>query len=167
MPFSKTPQAIETQIAKKVIQRIVEVPKFKTVEVQRAKIVEKNIEVKVPVFVDYNVPRPVFKDRIITVTDVKVNKIEQEVIVPIFREKVVEVPRYIEKVIEVPKFVEKLVPVERLKIVEKVRIVEVPYEVKVPKIVEQEVIVNRPKFRERIVDVIKPKYKCQKCGHEV
>ncbi|GAF92582.1 unnamed protein product, partial [marine sediment metagenome] len=37
----------------------------------------------------------------------------------------------------------------------------------VPVLKEKDVVIERPKFIEKIVEIIKPKYVCQKCGHEV
>ena len=72
-----------------------------------------------------------------------------ERLVTITRE--VPVPKEVEYIVRVPKIVYE----------------EVVKEIIVPVIKEQELIISRPKFVEKIVEVIKPKYVCQKCGHEV
>jgi hypothetical protein len=59
--------------------------------------------------------------------------------------------KHIEEVVRVPKIVYD----------------EEHREIIVPVLKEKDVIVNRPKFVDKVVDVIKPKYKCQECGHEV
>ena len=157
----------EVNTTRKVIERIVEIPQFKDVEVLRPVLVDKIVEVLVPVFKDYNVDKPVFVEKIIEVQKVKVSEVEVTVNRPVFKEKVIELPVYKEIIIEKPviREVEKIIKVERVEIVPKFK--EIVKEVNVPRIIYKDQVVNRPIFRERIVDVIKPCYKCQNCGHEV
>ena len=119
-----------------------------------------------------------------TVTIIK-KVIEQ----PTFVEKIVEVPKYVTKEVEIikPNIVEQKVtsakivetivnvtkPVMKVKEIEQVvRVPKVVYEeehreILVPVLKDKDVIVNRPKFVEKVVEVIKPKYLCQNCNHEV
>ncbi len=71
------------------------------------------------------------------------------------------------KIVEIPKYIEKIIYTERVEIVPKVIVKELEQE-RVKWIdVEKEHVIDRPKFREKVVDVIKPHYKCQKCNFEV
>jgi len=112
------------------------------VEIEKTKQVIEYV-VEVPVYKDVIVDRPVWVDKII----------QMPVFVPY------EVPRatFVDKEVSVPVFKHVEVPVEK--------IVEVQKEVVVFK--EREVTIERPQFRDRIVDVIKPHYTCQACGHSV
>jgi hypothetical protein len=73
----------------------------------------------------------------------------------------------VEKIVYVTKEVPKLKEVEYVVRVPKILYKEEIKEIIVPVLKEKDIIVQRPKFVEKIVEVIKPKYLCQNCGHEV
>ena len=105
----------------------------------------------------------------VDVTNAKVVTREVIVEVPKFVEKIIEVIKIVEvpKEVEVPEFVTKIIEVDEVKIVPKVIVKEIEQE-RVKWIdVEREHIVEKAIFRDRIVDVIKPRYACQSCGAEV
>ena len=153
--------------------------------VKDIRVISKTIDVLVPKFIEKIVELPVFIQKEIVVTDVKVEvkTITNEKIVfvdkplvverPVFKDVEVECVRVkyidkeiinpilvsVEKVVEVPKFVEKVV------------VVEVPVEVRVYKMVEE--IVKVPKIQyvptvvERIVWKDVYREKCENCKKEI
>lgn len=154
-------------------------------------IVHKQIEkvVEVPKFVDVIIERPIYKDKIIEIPVFREVEVVVEKVVIKEVEKLVEVPKYVTKEVTdvkiktVPitvndvKIVENIVPVSRPEIKVKhieevVRVPKIVYdevhkEIIVPVLKEKDIIISRPKFVDKEVTVIKPKYVCQKCGHEV
>lgn len=168
MALARGPQdTIETKITHKTIEKVVEVPKF----------VEKIVEV------------PVYREKIIEVPVIReVEKIVEKIVI---REviKVVEVPKFVTREVTDIKITTVPVTVKDVKIVEHVmnvskpelkikhieEVVRVPKivydeirkEIIVPVLVEKDMPISKPRFVEKIVEVIKPKYVCQKCGHEV
>lgn len=168
MALARGPQdTIETKITHKIIEKVVEVPKF----------VEKIVEV------------PVYREKIIEIPVIR--EVEKIVEVVVIKEviKLVEVPKYVTKeVIDVKittqpllvrdvKVVEQIMHVSKpeikIKYIEEVvRVPKVVYdeirkEIIVPVLVEKDVPISKPRFIEKTIEVIKPKYVCQKCGHEV
>lgn len=161
-------------------------PKDKTQTIIKT-IVEKQVER--PKFVDVIIERPVYRDKIIEVPVLKEVEVIVEKVIIKEIEKIVEVPKYIHKDIEVThvkvqpvivhdaKIVEKIVPVSkpeiRIKHIEEVvRVPKIVYDeihkdIVIPVLKEKDVIIQRPKFVDKTVEVIKPQYVCQKCGHEV
>ena len=143
----------------------VSVPKYTTKEVTDYVIVKEEVIYKVPriQFEDKTYERPII--------------VEKEYTIPIYKEVVYEVPKYVEKVYEVPiiKYVDKIINVEKFNIVEKekVRVVEVPYDVDVPNYIRHNVSVNNAIIKDKevtnaiikdvVVEAIHPKYLCKKC----
>ena len=144
------------------VDRIVEVPTYKEVIVEKPRYVNKDYEVPNVVYKDQVIQRPVIVDKEITNTVVKT--VEVIVEKPRYVEKVIEVPKYVEKIVEVPKYVERIVHVDKVEVIPKKVVVDVPCEVVKFNAVEKDFIIDRPKFRDKVVDVIKPHYKCQGCG---
>ena len=165
MAFNKEKKTVNKTV--KIIEREVQVPIFKEVEVIKPVFVEKKIEVRIPDFKPYIVKEPVIEKEIVHVQDAVVSKKEINVEVPVYREVRIDVPKYVEKVVEVPVFVEKKVVVEKVEIKPVIKEVEVVKEVVKIIEVEKKVEIEKPIFRDVIVDIIKPKYKCQSCGKEV
>ena len=110
---------------------------------------------------------------------VVIKEVEQIVTVPKYVTKEIEIikPRFVEKEVISAKIVTQIVPVTQTEvkikhIEEVVRVPKIVYEeekrtIIVPVLKEKDVIVQRPKFVDKVVEIIKPKYVCQKCGHEV
>jgi hypothetical protein len=160
-------KAVKETTTERIVDRIVEVPKYKEVIVQKPKFVEKTISIDKPIYKEVEVERIRYIEKVVEVP----KYIEKQIIVETVRvvEKivVVEVPKYIEKIIEVPKYVTKEIIVEQVKLVPVEKKVELSFTVDKPIIKERDVVVDRPKYRELIVDVVKLHYKCQACGKEV
>ena len=82
------------------VKRVVEIPQYKTVEVERPVFKERKIEIikpefkrkiiEKPVYREVTVEKPIFEKKVIKVEKVKV----------IEKIKIVEVPKYVEKIIE-------------------------------------------------------------------
>lgn len=143
----------------------------------------KVVEIQVPHFVDKIVELPIYQNKEIVVTDVKVVQREVETQTFKLKENLVEVdkPFYKEVIVEVPRFVNKDVPNpifkdvevvrEVLKVVEKIRVEEKVVEVITYKLVEE--IIKVPKIQyvptdvERVVwkDVVRER--CKNCGKEI
>ncbi len=151
------------------------------------KVIEKVVER--PKFVDVVIERPVYRDKIIEVPVIKEVEVIKEVVKIVEVEKIVSVPKYVHETVTVTnvkvhpvvvhdaKIVEKIVPVSKPEIrlthmEEVVRVPKIVYDeehrdIVVPVLKEKDIIVNRPKFVDKVVEVVKPKYICQNCGHEV
>ena len=160
MPFGDNKRINGTT---KVIDKIVHVPKYVEVIIEKPVLQEKIVQYEKPVYVDREIINPILRDVDVPVEKVKIIEVEKIVEVPVYTEVIVERPVYVEKEIIVNKYVEKIIDIP----VEKIRWVEVVREIEVPHIVYKDIVVNRPKFRDVHVDVIKPHYKCQNCGEEV
>ena len=165
MGFKQKQASVDKTV--KVIEREVQVPKFREVDVIQPRIVEKRMEVKVPDFVKYEVKEPVITKVPMTVKDIKVVEEEYVVKVPKFVEYEVKVPKFVEYEVKVPKFIDKIVEVTEVKIVPKVVEKEIIQERIKWVDVERDHVIDRPKFRDVHVDVIKPHYKCQACGQTI
>ena len=153
--FAAAKMAQKTASRDKTVDRVVEVPVDRIVEVERIVKVEVPIErvVEVERIIQVRVEVPV--EKIMEVE--KIVMVEKRVEVPVERivevERRVEVP--VERIVEVEKRVE--VPVEVEKIVYIPQVIEIEKIVNVEKIVEVEKIIERivevPKIEERIVEV--------------
>lgn len=135
--------------------KVIEVPRpvFIDRQVQDVKVttVEKTVEVPVIKYVDVFVSRPVY-------VDVKVDRpvfVDVPVERPVLKNVVVEVAH------KVPKFVEdvQLVKVDKVELVEHKKVIDVPV------IAHRTVYVDKPVLQERVIQVTKKQFVCEKCGH--
>ena len=157
--------------------------KINALVVEDVKVVTREVEVVVPKFVERIVEVPVYVNKEVEVTHVKVNTetvTTQNITV---EERIVEVPKLVEKDVIVERPVYKPVevkdvtirkvemPVEVPRITEKLKIVEQEYVVKVPKLVEEIIKVPQIKYIptevERIIWKDVPRERCAHCGKMV
>ena len=72
---------VKVKTEERVIQRIVEVPMFKDVEIERPSFIDKEIVIEKPKYVDVTYERPIFRNMIVEV--------------PVFVDKIIEVEKVV------------------------------------------------------------------------
>jgi len=165
-----------TDIVIKTVEKIVELP--------RAKFIEVEVEVERPKYVDKDFERPIIKD--VEYERPVIQDKEYERPIPVDKEyerpvvKTVEVKVEVPKPVEVPYDVPKVAMEEVKTIVSEVTEMlngirsaqkeayellevfkkavrdvkaQIPKEIKVPKIIEEEVIVEKPKFVTKVIEI--------------